>query len=282
MHESGMTAIDPAARVAAGAVIGRDVSVGPYCVVGSNVVIGDGVRLIAHVHLTGHTSIGARTVIYPFASLGTPPQSVKYRGGATRLVVGADCDIRENVTMNIGTEGDRGVTQVGDRCFFMVGSHVGHDCQVGNDVTMANNAVLGGHVTVEDHVMFGGQSAVHQFVRIGESAMIAGVTGIGADVIPFGFAIGQRGCLDGLNVVGMRRRGLARADVHRLRNFYRALFLVPGPFKQRLAVTASEHEGDPLIGKIIAFIRDGGSRPLMKPSNTIVSAELGEPADGRS
>jgi UDP-N-acetylglucosamine acyltransferase len=274
-----MTAIDPTARVAAGVVIGRDVSVGPYCVIGPKVAIGNGVRLIAHVHLTGHTSIGARTVIYPFASLGTPPQSVKYRGGATRLVVGADCDIRENVTMNIGTEGDRGITQVGDRCFFMVGSHVGHDCQVGSDVTLANNAVLGGHVTVGDHVMFGGQSAVHQFVRIGESAMIAGVTGIGADVIPFGFAIGQRGYLDGLNVVGMRRRGFARADVHRLRNFYRALFLVPGPFKQRLAIVAGEHEGDPLIGKIIEFIRSGGSRPLMKPLNAMASAELGEPAD---
>jgi UDP-N-acetylglucosamine acyltransferase len=274
-----MTTIDPTARVAAVAVIGRDVSVGPYCVIGPNVVVADGVRLIAHVHLTGRTSIGARTVIYPFASLGTPPQSVKYRGGATRLVVGADCDIRENVTMNIGTEGDRGITQVGDRCFFMVGSHVGHDCQVGSDVTLANNAVLGGHVTVGDHVMFGGQSAVHQFVRIGENAMIAGVTGIGADVIPFGFAIGQRGYLDGLNVVGMRRRGFARADVHRLRNFYRALFLVPGPFKQRLAIVAGEHEGDPLIGKIIEFIRSGASRPLMKPLNAMASAELGEPAD---
>ena len=271
-----MSATDPTARVAAGAAIGRNVSIGPYCVIGPNVVIGDGVRLIAHVHLTGHTSIGARTVIYPFASLGTPPQSVKYRGGATRLVVGADCDIRENVTMNIGTEGDLGVTRVGDRCFFMVGSHVGHDCQVGSDVTMANNAVLGGHVTVGDHVMFGGQSAVHQFVRIGESAMIAGVTGIGADVIPFGFAIGQRGYLDGLNVVGMRRRGFARADVHRLRSFYRSLFLMPGPFKQRLEIAASEHQGDPLVGNIVAFIRSGGSRPMMKPSSPLASAELAE------
>ena len=145
-----MTTIDPTARVAAGAVIGRDVSVGPYCVIGPNVAIGDDVRLIAHVHLAGHTSIGPRTVIYPFASLGTPPQSVKYHGGATRLVVGADCDIRENVTMNIGTEGDRGITQVGDRCFFMVGSHVGHDCQVGNDVVFANSAGSPDRVTLLD------------------------------------------------------------------------------------------------------------------------------------
>ena len=271
-----MTAIDPTARVAADAAIGRDVSIGPYCVIGPNVVLGDGVRLIAHVHLTGHTSIGDRTVIYPFASLGTPPQSVKYRGGPTRLSVGADCDIRENVTINIGTEADLGVTRVGDRCFFMVGSHVGHDCQVGSDVTLANNAVLGGHVAVGDHVMFGGQSAVHQFVRIGESAMIAGVTGIASDVIPFGFAIGQRGCLDGLNVVGMRRRGYGRAEVHRLRSFYRSLFLEPGPFRKRLEIAAGEHQGDPLVGKIIAFIREGGSRPVMKPWTPLASAELAE------
>ncbi len=268
-----MTTIDPTARVASGAAIGNDVSIGPYCVIGPHVAIGDGARLIAHVHVTGHTSVGARTVIYPFASLGSPPQSIRYRGGPTRLVIGADCDIREHVTMNTGTEFDRGVTEIGDRGFFMVGSHVGHDCKVGSDVTMANNAALGGHVTVEDHVIFGGHSAVHQFVRIGEGAMIAGVTGIGADIIPFGFAIGQRGCLDGLNVVGMQRRGFARADIHRLRQFYRALFLLPGPFKNRLEAAIREFSGDPIVDKIVAFIRGGGSRPLMKPGQASESAD---------
>ena len=147
-----MAAIDPTARIEPGAVIGQDVSIGPYCVIGPNVVIGDGCKLVAHVHVAGHTTIGPRTVIYPFASLGTPPQSVKYRGGPTRLVIGAECDIRENVTMNTGTEEVGGVTEVGDRCFLMVGSHVGHDCQVGNDVIFANNVVLGGHVTIGDFV----------------------------------------------------------------------------------------------------------------------------------
>src|SRR5262249_22570945 len=173
-----MTEVDPTARVASSAVLGKDVSVGPYCVVGPNVSIGDGVRLHAHVHVTGHTTIGTRTVIYPFASLGTPPQSVKYKGGPTRLVVGADCDIRENVTMNIGTEEDRGITEVGDRCFFMAGSHVAHDCKVGDAVTFANNVVLGGHVTVGDNVVFGGQAAVRQFVRVGEGAMVVGLAGV--------------------------------------------------------------------------------------------------------
>lgn len=276
-----MSAIDPTARIMPGAVIGADVSIGPYCVIGPNVAIGDNCRLLSHVNITGHTTIGTRTSIYPFASLGTPPQSVKYRGGPTRLVVGAECDIREGVTMNIGTEDDRGVTQVGDHCFFMVGSHVGHDCLIGNNVTMANNVVLGGHVTVEDHVIFGGHSAVHQFVRIGESAMIAGVTGIGADVIPFGFAIGQRGYLDGLNVVGMRRRGYSRADIHGLRQAYRALFMVRGHFKERVDAVARAFGEDPLVARVIAFIRAGNSRPLMKAWQAGSDAE-GAPAGAGS
>jgi UDP-N-acetylglucosamine acyltransferase len=267
-----MTQIDPSARIADGAKLGRNVSVGPYCVIGPNVTVGDDVRLIAHVHLTGHTSVGARTVIYPFASLGTPPQSVRYRGGPTRLVIGADCDIREHVTMNTGTEDDGGLTEVGDRCFFMVNTHVGHDCSVGNRVTMANNAVLGGHVEVGDDVVLGGQAAVHQFVRIGEGAMIAGVTGIGADVIPFGFAIGQRGTLEGLNMIGLRRRGLARADLHKLRKAYQALFLADGGFKDRVQSVAVEFGDDPYVGKIVAFIRAGESRPVMQPARTRAAA----------
>ncbi len=182
--------IDASARIEAGATIGRDVSIGPYCTIGPHVTVGDGCRLLAHVNLTGHTTIGARTVIHPFASLGSPPQSFSYRGGPTRLVVGADCDIREDVTMNTGTEDGGGMTQVGDHCFLMVGSHVGHDCHVGNHVVFANNTLLAGHVTVGDNVVFGGGVAVRQFVRIGEGAMIVGLSGVRADVIPWGMAHG--------------------------------------------------------------------------------------------
>src|SRR5262249_5884890 len=153
-----MAAIDPTARIGPGAVIGRNVSIGPYCTIGSTVVLGDGCTLTAHVHIAGLTTIGPRTTIAPFASLGTPPQSVKYHGRPTRLVIGADCDIREGVTMNTGTEDDRGVTEVGDRCMLMVGSHVAHDCKIGNDVTFANKAVIGGHVTVGDFVVLGEQA----------------------------------------------------------------------------------------------------------------------------
>ena len=256
-----MNAIDSTARIAATASIGRDVTIGPYCVIGPDVVLGDGCRLIAHVHLTGHTSIGARTVIHPFASLGSPPQSVKYRGGATRLVVGADCDIRENVTISIGTEDDRGVTEVGDRCFLMAGSHVAHDCVVGNDVIFANNAVLGGHVSVGDHTVFGGNAAVRQRVRIGEGAMIVGLSGIRADIIPWGMAQGPLANLVGLNVVGLRRRGFAKAEIHRLRAAYKDLFLGTGAFRDRLARVEQAYAGVPLIESVFAFIRDG-KRPL--------------------
>ncbi len=270
-----MTSIDESARVAKGAEVGRDVTIGPYCVIGPNVVIGDRCRLVAQVHVTGHTVIGAGTVVHPFASLGSPPQSVKYRGGPTRLVIGENCDLREGVTMNTGTEDDRGATTVGNRCFLMVGSHVGHDCVVGDNVTMANNVVLGGHVEVGDNVFFGGQAAVHQYVRVGEGAMIGGLSGLRSDLIPYGYAIGQLADLAGLNTVGLKRRGVTRAQMHRIRDAYRAIFFGDGHFQDRFERAASIHAGDPLVDRIVAFIRAGGARPLMKP------AAAGTPSEER-
>src|SRR5215470_11100824 len=254
-----MAAIDPTAQIEPGAVIGQDVSIGPYCVIGPDVVLGDGCRLVAHVHIAGRTSVGARTVIHPFASLGSPPQSVKYRGGPTRLVVGTDCDIRENVTISIGTEDDRGVTEVGDRCFLMAGSHVAHDCAVGKDVVFANNAVLGGHVSVGDYTVFGGNAAVRQRVRIGEGAMIVGLAGVRADIIPFGCAQGPLANLVGVNVVGLRRRGLAREDIRRLRQAYHALFFGAGAFRERVERVTGEFAEHPLVARVLAFIRSGGT-----------------------
>jgi UDP-N-acetylglucosamine acyltransferase len=259
-----MAAIDPTARIAAGAVVGEGAFIGPYCVIGPNVVIGDGCKLVAHVHVTGHTAIGPRVKIYPFASLGTPPQSVKFRGGPTRLVVGADCDIREVVTMNTGTEDDGGITEIGDRCLFMVGSHVGHDCQVGSDVTFANNVVLGGHVSVGNFSVFGGQSAVRQFVRIGEGAMIVGLSGVRADVIPFGIVRGHFAILEGINVIGLQRRGCTKPEIHRLRQAYEALFFGAGTFRERLEKIEAASGNDPLTAGMLAFIR-ASSRPLTMP-----------------
>lgn len=258
--------IDATARVADGARIGNGVEIGPYCIVGPQVALGDGVRLIAHVHVSGVTVLGEATVVYPFTSLGTPPQSVHYRGGATRLVVGSHCELREGVTMNTGTEDGGGVTKVGKRCLFMVGSHVGHDCQVGDHVTFANGVVLGGHVAVGDYAFLGGHAAVRQYARIGEGAMVAGLSGISRDLIPFGYALGQIADLAGLNVVGLRRRRASRADLHRLRDAYRALFLGKGVFGDRFKRFAGEFANDPLAGKIVTFIRDGGKLPLMQPA----------------
>ena len=269
-----MATIDPSARIEPGAVIAQNVSIGPYCTIGANVTVGDGCRLVAHVHLAGHTAIGERTVIYPFASLGTPPQSVKYRGGATRLVVGADCDIREGVTMNIGTEDDRGVTEVGDRCFLMVGAHVAHDCKVGSDVTFANNVALGGHVSIGNHVVFGGGVAVRQFVRIGDGAMIVGLSGVRADVIPWGMAHGPLADLVGVNVVGLRRKGFAKADIHRLREAYQALFFGDGEFRARVDRVADTFSDSALVTDMIAFIRSR-ERPLTMAVHR-AAAESGE------
>jgi UDP-N-acetylglucosamine acyltransferase len=258
-------AIDPTARVSEGVCIGEDVEIGPYCIVGPKVEVANGVRLIAHVHVTGVTSIGEGTIVYPFASLGTPPQSVHYRGGATRLVIGSRCELREGVTMNTGTEDGGGTTSVGERCLFMAGSHVGHDCKVGNSVIFANNAVIGGHVSIGSHAFLGGNAAVHQYARVGEGAMVAGLSGITRDLIPFGYARGQIADLAGLNFVGLRRRGATRADVHTLRRLYRILFLDQGVLADRLGAVAHDFASDPLAGKILEFIRGAGKLPLMQP-----------------
>jgi len=258
--------IDASARVAAGARIAEDAEIGPFCIVGADVELRAGVRLLSHVNLTGVTVIGEGTVVYPFASLGTPPQSTAYRGGATRLEIGRNCQIREGVTMSTGTEDAGGVTKVGERCFLMANSHVGHDCTVGDSVTFANGAVLGGHVKLGNNVFVGGNTAVHQFVRVGEGAMLGGMSGITRDVIPFGFAFGPRAELVGLNVVGLKRRGHNRSDMHRLRQAFRALFAGPGSFVDRRNAFETEFADDPLVGKIAAFMREGRSRPLMMPA----------------
>jgi len=255
--------IDPTSRVADAARIAEDVEIGPFCRIGPDVELKTGVRLMSHVCIGGVTVIGERAVVHPFVSLGAMPQSTAYRGEPTRLVIGDDCQFREGVTISVGTEKGGGVTTVGNRCFMMANSHIAHDCTVGDDVTFANNVALGGHVTIESHVFLGGQTAVHQFVSVGEGAMIGGVSGVTGDVIPFGFAKGQIAEIAGLNVVGLRRRGHSREDIHRIRRAYRSLFLGPGTFAQRLASAEAEYAGDPLVGKVLGFIRAKRSRPLM-------------------
>ena len=257
-----MLAIDPTARVAPSAVIGSGVEIGPYCVIGPKVAIGDKCKLVAHVHVAGDTTIGAGTAIYPFTSLGTPPQSVHYKGGPTRLTIGAKCQIRESVTINTGTEKGGGVTSVGDNAFLMVGAHVAHDCRVGNNVVFANNAAIGGHVEVQDHVFLGGHCVVHQFTRLGESAMIAGYSAVREDVIPYGYVLYPAARLAGINVVGMRRRGVNKAALAAVRAAYNTLFEGEGEFSARVEEVAAEHAGVPQVAQIVAFLRSA-KRPVM-------------------
>jgi UDP-N-acetylglucosamine acyltransferase len=257
-----MAAVDKAAK------LGDNVTIGPFCTVGPDVVLADGVTLISHVAVVGRTTIGARTRVFPFASLGHEPQDLKYKGEPSTLVIGSDCVIREGVTMNPGTEGGTMTTVVGDKCTFLANAHVAHDCKIGNGVIFSNNVMLAGHCTVGDYVILGGGSAVHQFVRIGDHAFIGAMSGVGSDVIPYGMAATQQraATLSGLNIIGLKRRGFSRDDIHELRRAYRLLFANEGTLKERVEDVASEFEAHPLIHEILDFIRDGGDRAVCVPA----------------
>jgi len=260
--------IHPSAVVDTRARLGADVSIGPFCVVGPEVELGDGVALHSHVVVTGRTRVGPGTVFYPFASIGHRPQDLKYRGEPSELVIGARNQVREYVTMQPGTEGGGMMTRIGDDCLFMASAHVAHDCIVGDRVILANNATLGGHVHVGDWAFLGGISAVHQFVRIGAHAMIGGMTGVEADVIPFGLVMGDRAKLNGLNVVGLERRGFSKDEIRDLRNAYRDLFHGEGVMADRIDRVAAEHAGSAVVTMVIDFIRSRGRRALCLPAET--------------
>lgn len=261
-----MTKIHPSAVVAEGARIAADAEIGPYCCVGPEVEIGAGVVLVSHVVVDGLTRIGPGTKVFPFASLGHQPQDLKFHGERSRLVIGARNAIREYVTMNPGTEGGGMLTEVGDDCLFMVGAHVAHDCRVGNHVIMANNATLGGHVIVGDYAIIGGLAAVHQFVRIGPHAMIGGLSGVENDIIPYGSAMGERARLSGLNLVGLKRRGFSKDEIHNLRAAYRLLFASEGTLSERVDDVASMFEESGGVRDIVDFMRAESPRGLTQPT----------------
>ena len=236
--------------------------------IGEHVKLASGVTLHSHVVVDGHTSIGENTQVFPFASLGTAPQDLKFKGEASELVIGAHNVIREHVTMNPGTKGGGMKTSVGDHCLFMMGSHVAHDCKVGNHVIMANNATLAGHVSVGDHVIIGGLAAIHQFVRIGQHAMIGGLSGVEHDVIPYGSVMGERASLAGLNIVGLKRRGFDRETIHALRNAFKMLFSRDeGTLFERTAKVQEAFSRTAPVMDILEFMEDKGSRSLCVPKN---------------
>lgn len=263
--QAGATGIHPTAIVEDGARLGADVRIGPYCVIGPDVELEDGVELVSHVAVAGHTRLGAGTRVWPFASLGHQPQDLKFAGETSYLEIGAGNTIREHVTMNPGTAGGGLTTRVGDGGLFMVGSHVGHDCQIGDSVILANNATLAGHVSVGNFAVLGGLCAVHQHVRVGPHAMVGGMSGVEKDVIPFGSVIGNRAELGGLNVVGLRRRGFDRATIQALREAYKAIFWGEGSLAERAAAAAARWPEVEPVREMTDFVLSDTARSFCTP-----------------
>jgi UDP-N-acetylglucosamine acyltransferase len=259
-----VTSIHPTAIVASGATIGTGVRIGPWCHVGADAVLEDGVTLISHVVVDGRARIGAGAILYPFCTVGLAPQDLKYGGEPTGAEIGPRTQVREHVTIHRGTITGKGVTRVGADCMIMAVAHVAHDCQIGSGVVIANNVVMGGHVSIGDNAVIGGSAAIHQYVRIGRAAMIGGVAGVEADVIPFGTVLGNRARLIGLNVIGLRRRGFDRAQIQTLRAAFRLLFRGHGVFAERVREVREQFGGDTLVAEVLAFIDSAGPRGLIR------------------
>ena len=256
IHKSSI--ISPKAKIS------KQAKIGPFCFVGENVHIKENVELISNVHIEGNTTIGKGTKIFPFASIGTQPQDLKYNGETNSLEIGENNLIREYVTINPGTKGGGSKTSIGNNCLLMISSHVAHDCIVGNNVIIANNVPLGGHVTIEDSVIIGGNSAVQQFTRIGRLAMIGGMTGVLKDVIPFGLSFGNRNYLEGLNLIGLRRKNYENQKIMELNKAYKEIFKDEN-FQDNLSKINGQFKNNELINEVISFIAKDKKRPICTP-----------------
>ena len=246
------------------AKISKNVKIGPFCYIGPKVQLGENVELVSNVHIEGNTFIGNGTKIFPFASIGTQPQDLKYKNEPNSLSIGQNNIIREYVTINPGTSGGGSKTLIGDNCLFMISSHVAHDCKIGNNVIIANNVPLGGHVTIDDSVIIGGNSAVQQFTRIGRLAMIGGMTGVLKDVIPFGLSIGNRNFLQGLNLIGLRRHKYENQKIIGLDKAFKEIFASKNLF-DNLSKINGEYKDNELVGEVIKFIEKDKKRPICSP-----------------
>lgn len=256
--------IHPTAIVASGARIAPDCRIGPYCIVGPDAVLGAGVELISHVVIEGHATLAEGVRVHPFATIGQAPQDLKYKGEPTRVEIGARTMVREHATIHRGSVSGHGVTTVGADCMIMVGAHVAHDCILADRVLLANNVLLGGHVEIEDTVFVGGGAAVHQFVRIGRQSVIGGLSGVEADVIPYGAVLGNRARVIGLNQIGLKRRGVARLERHAMRLAFRSLFFGPGSIDERRAAAEAQWPDLPQLAEILAFLRAPSKRGFCK------------------
>ena len=258
IHKSSI--IDPKAKIS------KNVKVGAFCYIGPDVILGENVELISNVHLEGNTNIGKGTRIFPFASIGTQPQDLKFDNEKNSITIGDNNIIREYVTINPGTKGGGGTTVIGNNCLFMISSHVAHDCKIGNNVIIANNVPLGGHVSIEDSVVIGGNSAVQQFTRIGRLAMIGGMTGVLKDVIPFGLSIGNRNYLQGLNLIGLRSKKYENQKIMGLDKAYKKIFSSTNLY-ENLNKINGEYKDNELVNEVIAFIEKDKKRPICSPQN---------------
>lgn len=265
-----MNQIHPTAIIDPKAQLGTGIEIGPFCCVGPDVVLGDRVRLISHVVIDCRTTIGAGTVIYPFASIQRT-QDLKYKGEPSELIIGENNTIREYVTLQPGTEGGGMITRIGNNNLFMIASHVAHDCQIGNHVVMSNGATLGGHVHIADHAILGGLSAVHQFVRIGAHAIIGGMSGVERDVIPYGHVKGERANLSGLNLIGLKRRGFTTDSIQELRSAYNELFDASSQaLAERVEAVAQKYAKNEEVMQLVGFIKQDSPRSLCLPQTNEV------------
>ena len=246
------------------AKISEDVTVGPFSIIGSDVEIGKGTKIQSNVSIIGNTKIGKNNNIYPFASLGNDPQDLKYKGEKTKLEIGDNNKIREYVTINPGTNGGGGLTKIGNNCLFMVSAHIAHDCFVGNNVILANNVPVGGHAHIDDNAIIGGNSAVQQFTRVGKSAMIGGMCGVVRDIIPYGIAHGNRSVLQGLNLIGLRRKNVSNKEIIILSDAYKEIFKNEN-LTENLKNLSNEFKNNQLVAEVIGFIEKDKKRPICTP-----------------
>ena len=248
------------------AKISDDVEIGPYCIIGPEVEIGSNSVLHSHVNIVGNTKIGENNLIYPFSSIGTPPQDLKYNGEKNSLIIGNNNKFREYVNINPGTEQGGGITKIGDNNLFMVYCHVAHDCLISNNIVLANNVQVGGHVTIQNNAIVGGSCAIHQFSRIGESAMIGGMTGVLSDIIPFGLSMGNRNNLMGLNLIGLRRSKVSNENIKKIQLAYDIIFKTPN-FRENIDQLNDDLKNDEFVKKILNFINSDKKRPISIPPN---------------
>ena len=246
------------------AKVSASAEIGPYVLIGPNVSIDANVVVHSHVNISGNTTIGEGCKIFPFASIGNDPQDLKYNGEKTKLIIGKNNTIREYVTINPGTIGGGGTTTIGNNCLFMISSHIAHDCTIGNNVIIANNVPIGGHGIIDDDVIIGGNAAVHQFTRIGKMAMIGGMTGVTTDVIPYGLSLGNRNYLEGINLIGLRRKNISNKDILELTSAYKEIFKTNN-LKENLNKLNGEFKENKLVNDIIDFINKDKKRPICTP-----------------